>query len=244
MEEGTQKALIVGIPLAIAGIGAALYFATREAAPPPFPPGCNDGDEMLEQCPDGSFIVTHRCQNGQWVPQGNTCPSPPPPQCNQGELMYQDCWDGSQIISHECKNGVWDPTGNHCPVQPPPECNEGTQVYMPCMDRDLRYLYECRNGRWGPWHPDFECPHHAAELVNWYTVNHIWLYWHTNNMGNYVPELSYRDYASGYLKSTGLYTSGEWMERLIQTLDYLSSDGSINQTQYQNAVLQGQNMGW
>ena len=144
---------MVGIPLAIAGIGAALYFATREGQPP-FPPECNDGDEMLEQCWDGSYVVTHTCQNGQWVPTGLACPGqPPPPVCNVGETIQQMCWDGNPIITHQCVNGQWHPTGLTCPDQPPPPppvCNEGEAHRFICPDGTKIVLKQCIGNQWVP----------------------------------------------------------------------------------------------
>jgi hypothetical protein len=40
-------------------------------------PECKIGEVKKETCWDGSEITTYTCENGKWVPTGNTCPEQP-----------------------------------------------------------------------------------------------------------------------------------------------------------------------
>ena len=77
MEEGTKKALMIGVPIVIGGAALAIYFATRKPEDG-LPPGCMNGDILVDICPDGTQIVSHTCQGGQWIPTGEACPTQPP----------------------------------------------------------------------------------------------------------------------------------------------------------------------
>ena len=244
MEEGTKKALMIGVPLVIGGAAAVIYFATRKPEDG-LPPGCTDGEQLVEVCPDGSQIVTHTCQGGQWIPTGQTCPTGPPG-CTEGDQLVEICPDGTEIVTHICQGGQWVPTGQTCPTGPPPACQEGEIRYEFAWEKKeecekTNVTFKCENGR-GVCIMNCNCKSHPPEWVNNLTSNHMWVLWRLNRIWH--VQVEYFDHSSGYFKSVGIPYNGSYMSRLMKSLNYLRDNGKINDTQYQNGILQGQNMGF
>ena len=99
------------------------------------PKECIEGQTLKRTCWNGKEIVTHQCENGKWVPEGEKCPElPTKPQekhskCKDGKELIQECWDGSKIVIHRCENGNWIATGEKCPSFPePPEKPNGPGI--------------------------------------------------------------------------------------------------------------------
>lgn len=112
------------------------------------PPDCYTGETQLQNCPDGSTIITHTCVDGKWKATGNKCPDDPTPDCYAGETKTKGCPDGSTIITHTCVNEKWNATGNVCPDEPTPDCYAWETKSKLCSDGSSVITHTCVAGKW------------------------------------------------------------------------------------------------
>lgn len=119
---------------------------------PDIPDVC--GIDEYKDCPDGSSVITHLCENGTLIPTNDKC-STPIEIINQNkdntsntnnesctEDFKETCFDGSRIIRKKCENGIYVETINLCPT---PECME--DVLFECPDGSNIAIERCIGGR-------------------------------------------------------------------------------------------------
>jgi nucleoid DNA-binding protein len=70
--------------------------------------------KRTKECPDGTIIVTHVWQDGQWSPTNKKCPQDEEPECIDGEIRLALCPDGKVIVAEVCIHGEWHDTGAEC----------------------------------------------------------------------------------------------------------------------------------
>lgn len=251
MDEGTKKALMVGVPVGLALLAGAIYFATRPAqggngVPPPPPPGCQEGTVMLETCPDGSQITSHQCINGVWVPTGLACAVPPPVECSPESYPHTfQCGDGTNITLRSCVGGRWVPGTEPCPGYPPYPTMPG----LPCSGDYASYCdfdkygfnrqYQCVYGRWFPIH-GHTTKTHPYGSCNQGTGNYIHLYFDKTFPGDYCILVKWWDQVDNRINVTPGYICD--YQTLIDGLNYWAGQGKINQVQYNNAITQFNHM--
>lgn len=59
----------------IDGIVPTFEYSNILPPPSPPPPVCIDGETKIEVCPDGTEIITHICESGEWIETGSSCES-------------------------------------------------------------------------------------------------------------------------------------------------------------------------
>lgn len=232
--------------IALAGYGVSKIIVPEEK--------CTEEDTKTLLCPDGFTITTHTCVDGIWKPTGIECPPPPPPpppppdECTHGQTQTETCPDGTTIITYNCINGQWVATGNKCP---PPECTEKAIYHGFCWDvpqgqPKRTIIFKCQGGKWVLQTPP-ECPYHHEDLVQNMTINHVWIRYTWTPKPLKIVIMEYYDNSDGKYKETfhlGNSPGATMWEKLINTLDWLRTNDKINDIQYNNAKLQGKNMGW
>jgi hypothetical protein len=147
-----------------------VYDPVTKACIPIIPEVCTIGEEQTVQCPDGSTIVTSRCEKdivtgkNRWTPTGKVCPPPIIPEiCEIGDEQTVECPDGSILVTARCEKDIvtgknrWTPTGKVCPPPIIPEiCNIGEEQKLYCPDGSTVITSRCEKdpvtgkNRWTP----------------------------------------------------------------------------------------------
>ena len=70
------------------------HYEFIEKEPEPMPE-CNAGDEIKQDCPDGTYIVIKKCKNGKWVETSEECAGEPEKDCRCSYWL------------NECKFKTW-----------------------------------------------------------------------------------------------------------------------------------------